>query len=226
MARTGKPNLIAALDELLLQPLAITGIRSARTHLESQPAAEARYHPTWFGIGPSVVDSDRRLLASGYGGYWNFERDDGCGGLSGSVVDVARVLAMLNIRRANPVLKPAAIANLFGLAAANGGHGFDLARVDDPSKGLYYGMKGGSLPESSQNCVRYQTNDYSMVVCWNRHDIGEGAAGDGWWYPDFPAVLDIARSTTWGRGDLFPNFGMPPLTKPRPRRPALAQPRR
>jgi len=87
-------------------------------------------------------------------------------------------------------------------------------------------MKGGSLPESSQNCVRYQTNDYSMVVCWNRHDIGEGAAGDGWWYPDFPAVLDIARSTAWGRGDLFPNFGMPPLTKSRQRQPALAQPRR
>jgi CubicO group peptidase (beta-lactamase class C family) len=211
MARTGKPNLPAALSGLLLKPLSIQGIRSARTRLESQPTNEARYHPTRFATGPSVVDPDRQLRTSGYGGYWNFERDDGGGGLSGSVVDVARLLAMLDIRKANPVLKPAALANLFNLAAAHGGHGFDSAQVINATKKYYYGMKGGDIPESNQNCVRYQTDDYSMVVCWNRSDIGEGAGGDAWWYPNFPSLLAIARSSTWGRSDLFPHFQMPTL---------------
>jgi hypothetical protein len=218
VARTGQPNLPAALGGLLLQPLSITGIRSARTRVETQPADEARYHPTRFDTGPSVVDPDRRLRVSGYGGYWNLERDDAGGGLSGSVVDVARLLAMLDIRTSNPVLQPATIANLFTLAAAGGGHGFDSAQVVNATTGDYYGMKGGDIPESNQNCVRYRTGDYSMVVCWNRSDIGEGAGGDGWWYPDFPAVLAIARSSTWGRGDLFTGFGMPTLV-PRRRRP-------
>jgi CubicO group peptidase (beta-lactamase class C family) len=213
MARTGKPTLPAALSGLLLKPLSISGIRSSRTRIEGQAPAEARYHPSRFYTGGSVVDPDRRLRVTGYGGFWNLERNDGGGGLSGSVVDVARLLAMLDVRRSNPVLKSAAIAKLFKLAAAGGGHGFDSAQVLDAAKGIYYGMKGGSLPESSQNCVRYRTDDFSIVVCWNRSDIGEGAGGDGWWYPDFPAVLNIARSVTWGRRDLFPDFGMPPLRR-------------
>ena len=213
MARTGKPTLPAALNGLLLQPLSIKRIRSARTRVEGQAPGEARYHPSRFPIGGSVVDPDRRLRASGYGGYWNLERNDAGGGLSGTVVDVARLLAMLDIRKSNPVLKPATIKKLFTLAAAGGGHGFDTAQVLDATKGIYYGMKGGSLPESSQNCVRYRTDDFSMVVCWNRSDIGEGPVGDGWWYPDFPAVLTIARSATWGRGDLFPRFQMPTLRR-------------
>src|SRR5262249_25716150 len=94
MAKTGQSNLISALVGLLLQPLSISWIRSSRTRIESQPPDEARYHPTVFATGQSVVDPDRRLRASGYGGYWNLERDDAGGGLSGSVVDVARLLAM------------------------------------------------------------------------------------------------------------------------------------
>ena len=223
MARTGKPTLTAALNQLLLKPLSISGVRSARTRIEAQAPGEARYHPSVFGVGQSMVDADRRLRVSGYGGFWNLERDDGGGGLSGSVVDIARVLAMLDVRTSNPVLEPGAIKRLFTLAAAGGGHGFDAARVDNATAGEYYGMKGGSLPESSQNCVRYQTADFSMVVCWNRSDIGEGS-GDAWWYPDFPAVLGIARSARWSATDLFPKFGMPTLIRrpraaPSPRRP-------
>jgi CubicO group peptidase (beta-lactamase class C family) len=216
MAKTGKPTLTAALNQLLLKPLSITGMRLSRTRVEGQAPGEARYHPTVFATGPSVVEPDRRLRVSGYGGFWNLERDDGGGGLSGSVVDVARLLAMLDVRRTNPVLKPKTIKNLFTLAAG-GGHGFDYAQVVDAAKGHYYGMKGGSLPESSQNCARYRTDDYSMVVCWNRSDIGEGSGGDAWWYPDFPAVLGIARSSRWSAGDLFPKFGMPTLLRRTPR---------
>jgi hypothetical protein len=163
--------------------------------------------------------SDRRLRAYGFGGPWNFERDDAGGGLSASVVDVARMLAMLDVRLNNPVLSPGSIANLFTLAAAAGrGHGFDAASVDDAAAGHYSGSKGGDLPESSQNCIRYSTTDFSMAVCFNRHDIAEGT--DGWWCPDFPALLSVVRTASWTGADLFPNFGMPtlvPVFKPPPR---------
>ncbi len=115
---------------------------------------------------------------------------------------------MLDIRTGNPVLSPATIGNLFTLASTAGGHGFDMAAVVDAAAGSYYGFKGGSLPESSQNCVRYRTDDYSMVVNWNRSDIAEGGT-DAWWYPDFPAVLTAARAHNWESTDLFPYFGMP-----------------
>jgi hypothetical protein len=48
-----------------------------------------------------------------------------------------------------------------------------------------------------------------MVIAWNRSDITEGSGGDSWWYPDYPALLSVVRSTTWGGADLFPHFGMP-----------------
>jgi CubicO group peptidase (beta-lactamase class C family) len=212
-AVTGDATLVGALDRLLFQPLGITRIREARTRIQDQPGNEALYHPTSFSIGPSVVEADRRWRASGFGGWWNLERDDGGGGLAGSTVDVARLLAMLDVRTNNPVLSAPSIANLFSLADANGrvGHGFDTAFVINAGAGTYYGMKGGSLPESNQNCIRYQTGDLSMVICWNRHDIGEGAPppSDGWWYPDFPAVLTAARAQSWGTSDLFPMYGMP-----------------
>jgi hypothetical protein len=54
------------------------------------------------------------------------------------------------------------------------------------------------------------TGDFSMVVNWNRHDIAEGGS-DSWWYPDFPALLNVARARSWGTTDLFLVFGMPSL---------------
>jgi CubicO group peptidase (beta-lactamase class C family) len=218
MAVTGAATLDAALQTLLYQPLGITRMRLSRTRVEDQLADEALYHPTRFHIGPSMVDADRRLRASGYGGFWNLERDDAGGGISGAVVDVVRLLAMLDIRTGNPVLQPATIANLFTMAQTGGGHGFDTATVTNATAGNYYGVKGGSLGESSQNCVRYRTDDFSMVICWNRSDITEGG-NDAWWYPEFPAVLNAARAHTWGDGDLFPTFGMPSFVRRRPRVP-------
>jgi CubicO group peptidase (beta-lactamase class C family) len=211
MAVTQSATLIDAIRPLLMQPLGITRLRLARTRIDQQAADEARYHPTNLFTSPSVVLPDRRLAANGYGGFWNLERNDGGGGLSAAVVDVARLLAMLDIRTNNPVLTPAAIANLFTLAQASGGHGFDMGQVIDAANGVYYAQKGGSLPESSQNVVRYSTNDFSMVLCWNRSDITEGSGGDGWWYPDYPALLTVARAQSWGNQDLFPSFGMPSL---------------
>jgi CubicO group peptidase (beta-lactamase class C family) len=211
MAVTQSATLIDAIRPLIMQPLAITRLRLARTRIDQQSADEAHYHPTNLFASPSIVSQDRRLMANGYGGFWNLERNDGGGGLSAAVVDVARLLAMLDVRTNNPVLTSASIGNLFTLAQASGGHGFDMGQVIDAANGVYYAQKGGSLPESSQNVARYSTDDFSMVLCWNRSDITEGSGGDAWWYPDYPALLNIARAQAWGNQDLFPGFGMPSL---------------
>lgn len=208
-AVTGKPTFVEALNTLLFQQLGINRIRQARAKLEDQPADEARYHPTRFAIGPSVVDADRRLRAGSFGGAFNPERDDGGGGLTGAVTDMARLLAMLDIRTNNPVLNPATIADLFRNGGSGGGHGFDTSFIQDANAGIYYGQKGGDIGDSNQNCVRYLTGNLSMVICWNRSDIGEGTPlSDSWWYPEFPDLLARARQQSWGAMDLFPAFGM------------------
>jgi len=43
-------------------------------------------------------------------------------------------------------------------------------------------------------------------MCWGAPPF---AAGN--WYPDFPAVMNIAKAANWGNADLFPQFGMPSL---------------
>src|SRR5262249_28760155 len=151
---------------LLLQPLDITRLRLAQTRIDQQPADKTHYHPTLLATNPSIVAQDRRLIANGYGEFWNLERHDNGSELSGTVVDVARLLAMLDVRTNNPVLTQTAMTNLFTLAQSDGGHEFDTAQIIDPANGVYYGMKSGSLPESSQNCVRYLTNDLSIMLCW------------------------------------------------------------
>ena len=64
--------------------------------------------------------------------------------------------------------------------------------------------------------TRAKTGDAPTSSVPARSDIGEGMLKDGWWYPDFPAVLDVARTIKWGRRDLFPRFGMPTLRRRHP----------
>ena len=44
-----------------------------------------------------------------------------------------------------------------------------------------------------------------MSVLWGHWPTG----GD--WYPDFPEVINAAKTQNWGAADLFPTFGMPSL---------------
>jgi hypothetical protein len=43
-------------------------------------------------------------------------------------------------------------------------------------------------------------------MCWG----GKATAASDW-YPNYPAVMDIAKSTLANAADLFPQFGMPSL---------------
>ena len=86
-------------------------------------------------LGPSVKSAAKPQVASQYGA-WDYELLDGCGGLSSSVVDVARLVAMFSDRIGNPVLTSATLDSLFMAAAqattglsgpdkAHGYHGLD-----------------------------------------------------------------------------------------------------
>jgi hypothetical protein len=46
---------------------------------------------------------------------------------------------------------------------------------------------------------------WGFVMLW----AGQNPLTD--WYPDYPNVMNIAKTTSWGPTDLFPQFGMPSL---------------
>jgi hypothetical protein len=164
-------------------------------------------------IRSSVVYPDQRLVPSGYGD-WGPTVTAPAGGISSAVVDMARILAALNLTAAdNPLLAPSEIESMFQAATAtvtlpNGnvsgmrGHGWDYC-TSEPGNG-WYAQKGGSLA-GDQSCVRHSTNDISMAVAWGHSIV------DGDWYPDFPEVITPAIAQNWGTTDLFPTFGMPGL---------------
>ena len=81
------------------------------------------------------------------------------------------------------------------------GHGWDGAASLGNNK--YYGQKGGSL-DTSGNVLQIN-GDWGIAMCW----AGKATAASGW-YPDYPAVMNIAKTVAWAT-DLFPQFGMPSL---------------
>ena len=47
--------------------------------------------------------------------------------------------------------------------------------------------------------------DWGFVMLW----AGQNPLTD--WYPAYPNVMNIAKTTSWGPRDLFPQFGMASL---------------
>lgn len=212
---------IDALQEFLFDPLNITRIQRARSRMDDQPAAEARYRYSVvgkddearlnIGVASSDMSEDRPIAAIGYG-HEQYEHQEGSGGLSGSASDLARIVAILISQTDNPALKRDTITTMLDNAVSCGmtygsraGHGFD--GCGKLSGGKYRAQKGGSL-DSSGNVLSFD-GDWGLVMNWAGKQI---APYDGKsWYPYFPAVLDIAKKANWGTTDLFPTFGMPSL---------------
>jgi CubicO group peptidase (beta-lactamase class C family) len=212
---------IDALQLHLFDPLDITRIRRARSLLKNQPADEARYRMSVVGKGDearldiailqSVMTNDRPLVPVGYG-HEQYEKQEGSGGLSAAVTDLARVIAVLISQSDNPAMKRSTITTMLSNAVAAGakfgkraGHGLDGAA--DLGGGKYYGQKGGSL-ETSGNVLEFNGN-WGFVMCWAGKLIAD-YQGQGW-YPDFDPVMSIAKSVSWGSTNLFPQYGMPPF---------------
>ena len=151
------------------------------------------------------------LVATGYG-HAQMETRDGSGGLSAATTDLARLVAMLISKRRTPAMKRSTVKMMLDNAISakqkygdRAGHGLDGARL--PPNGDYYGQKGGSLATSG-NVLQFNGN-WGFAMCWAGKEIANYQGNS--YYPNFDAVMSIARQTNWGTSDLFPMYGMPPL---------------
>jgi CubicO group peptidase (beta-lactamase class C family) len=206
-------SYIDAVTNHIATPLGLQHTRLSVAPLSSQPADEARYTDITMPIAKSVVDPDERLVPSGYGDS-NFTVSGPAGGISSAVVDMARILAALNLTATdNPLLAPSEIQSMFQAAAATfmntsgkvqgmRAHGWDSC---SQSNGGWLAQKGGSWVDN-QSSVAHFPNGISMAVAWAH------AVVDGDWYPWFPEVIGPATAKDWGATDLFPTFGMPTLS--------------
>lgn len=204
---------IDAFQDFLFGPLSINRIRCATSLIANTPGDEARYRSQDIPVMPSVMSNDQPLVPMGYGTE-HFERQEGGGGLSAAATDLARLIAIMQSPDDNPAMKRSTIETMMGNAVAtlktwNGktsdlraGHGWDGAAALGNHK--FYGQKGGSL-NTTGNVLEFN-GDWGFAMCWG----GQPTAAANW-YPDFPAVMDIARTALAGAPDLFPQFGMASL---------------
>ncbi len=231
--RSGKNTFEEALKHVVLDPLDMTRTRGCRSRKEDQAPDEAPYHLTahieddgkpesvHLKTAISMVHSDRRIVAHQYGGY-NLELGSGSSGLSSSVIDMARISALLTSTNPNnPVLSPSTIDRMLSLAALateneaetkdHGYHGFDGVTVDRDANGVrvsFSASKGGSI-QGSRASIRIQKNGLSLLFAYNGNP--DDAATKGSWATRFG---DAAKNVSWGKGDLFPSFGMKPIKQP------------
>jgi CubicO group peptidase (beta-lactamase class C family) len=204
---------IDAFQDFLFDPLFIHRIRRATSLIASTPSDEARYRSQDIPVMASVMSDAQPLVPMGYGTE-HFERQEGGGGLSAAATDLARLIAIMQSPDDNPAMKRSTIETMMTNAIDtiktwNGkttdlraGHGWDGAAALGNHK--FYGQKGGSL-NTSGNVLEFN-GDWGFAMCWG----GKPGAAAGW-YPDFPAVMGVAKAALAGAPDLFPQFGMPSL---------------
>lgn len=219
--KRGKSKPIDALQQFLFDPLGVTRIERARSLIKDQEPTEARYRMSVVGadgearlniaIAKSVMTNARPLVPVGYG-HEQYEKQEGSGGLTAAATDLARIVAIMLSTSDNPALKRSTITSMMMNAVTAGstfgqraGHGWDGAA--SVGGGKYYGQKGGSL-DTSGNVLQFNA-DWGFAMCWAGKLIAP-YKGKGW-YPDFTAVMDIAKATRWPAADLFPQYGMPSL---------------
>jgi CubicO group peptidase (beta-lactamase class C family) len=219
---------IAALQKHLFDPLKISRIRLAADLISSQPADESRYQGPDLLLGKSVMTNAQPLVPNEFG-----TEDLGvlsaAGGLSGAVTDVARLVAIMMDPKDNAAIKRATLQDMLtrgaafqaflstpagqallavgktvaGDGGARAGFGFD--GIGNLGGGNFYAQKGGNLPETSNSVVQ-MNGDWGFVMFWG----GPPFQATGW-YPDYPDVMNIAKTVNWGDADLFPQFGMSSL---------------
>ncbi len=207
----GTSSAIDACQANLFPPLGITRIRSAVDLISAQHPDEARYQATDLQVAQSQQTPDQPLVQSGYGDY-DLAVAQGGGGLSAATTDLARLVAILIDNNDNPALKRSVITkmliNAVNLNKTNPRAGYGLDGASQNSDGSFYGQKGGLIADAASV---FQFNDqWGFVLCFGSPAQQDVQPPSPSWYPDFPAVMNIAKATTWTQ-DLFPTFGMPPL---------------
>jgi CubicO group peptidase (beta-lactamase class C family) len=210
---------IEAYQKYLFKPLSITRIRQGRSLLANQFPDEARYQDQDLILGPSQMSDSEPLVPDQYGADFQKEIDEGSGGLSGAATDLARLVAILISQKDNPAMKRTTLTNMLSSGAAlsaagygRAGYGFDyLSQGPNNSlpipitSGQFYGQKGGAII-ATQSVLQFDGN-LGFVMLW----ASLAPKPDSTWYPDYRAVINIAKTVSWGSTDLFPQFGMPSL---------------
>ena len=208
----GRASAFDALQDFLFLPLDMTRSRPAPSLISTMPWNEARYRAGDIQIGRSVMSEDRPLVPLSYGTR-NLEKIGCAGGLSMAATDLGRIIAVLLSDNDTPALSRTTVTQMMDNAIANrqnwqgntldlrAGHGWDAANTR--TGGRYYAQKGGSLATSGN--VLQIDGEWGFAMCW-----GGRATAAGGWYPNYPAVMDVAKAIPWSR-DLFPELGMAPL---------------
>ncbi len=208
---SGRSSFVSGLKKQLLDPLRMARTRGSRSKIEARGSDEAIQHSPDLATGPSAVHNDRRLVPVAYG-YDNYEVYGGAGGLSSAVIDVARMGAMLNCRRRNPVFSISELDALIDSAQVatsagsdKGYYGFD-AVVEDHEVGLVRANKGGGLSAVGAGLWGHIGGRFIAIARNGEKVAGAPEA----WNTEIDA---IAATVDWGDGDLFAGFGMPSLTR-------------
>ena len=215
----GEATPIDAYQAYLFDPLSITRIRGAVDLVSAQPSDEARYqavsispaYPSNLQVDYSVMTADQPMVAAGYGDL-ELAVAQGPGGLSAAITDLARLNAILIDQNNNPALKRATLVSMLSAGAAltaagepRAGYGLDSAA--NLGGGSFCGQKGGQFINAAS--VFQFDGPWGLVACFGSPAWTPGVSED--WYPNWPEVMDIAKSISWGTTDLFPQFGMPSL---------------
>jgi CubicO group peptidase (beta-lactamase class C family) len=225
---SGTTSPIDAYQSRLLAPLGIKRIRSAVDLVSAQFEDEARYQaaaidtlglpppddklsPADLHVADSLMTPDQPLVADGYGNA-ELGITQGAGGLSAAVTDLARLAAILIDQSDNPALKRKTITDMLAAAAklsaagfSRAGYGLDYAR--NYGGGSFYGQKGGEIVNAAG--VLQFDDQWGFALCFGSPAQQPKITPS--WYPDYPAVMKIAKGTNWGTTDLFPYFGMSQL---------------
>ncbi len=221
----GSASFEQALKALVLTPLHQAHTHGSRSRVADQVAGDARHHMTvydtagWalypFEVLPSVREPGKKLVPTHYGAL-DYEMFTGAGGLSASVVDMARLGALFSVTSGNPVLQPMTIANqMKAIVAAGatlktpdgkGSHGYyglDWARHDASAPDVWTASKGGWLPGQG-TVLQFTTGGFTYALAIN----GNADVKFDWLTP----IAAAAQAHAWGTDDLFQTaFGMPSL---------------
>lgn len=222
-AKAGFPgDYLAGLKKLVLDPLHQVNTHLARSRAADQPAGEARHHMTvfdpaadWalypFEVVGSTVEAGQKLAATHYG-WLDLEVFSGAGGLSSSVVDMARLGAMFSSRSGNPVLRPDQIDAMLtavntagatllgpdgkgGLKPQHGYYGLDWCQMSGSgTTQVFTAEKGGWLPGQG-TILHFTTGGFTYCLAIN----GNADVKYDWLTP-----LDaFCQNYTFSNADLF-----------------------
>ena len=221
----GSGSFVQALQDLVLAPLHQSHTHGSRSRIADQPAGDARHHMTvydpangWklfpFEVLPTVREPGGKLVPTHYGAL-DYEMFTSAGGLSASVVDMARLGAMFSVTSGNPVLAAATITtqlqdavnatNTLQTSAGKGSHGYyglDWA-THDAASGSFTGSKGGWLPGQG-TVLQFTTGGFTYALAIN----GNADVSFDWLTP----IAAAAQGHLWSADDLFQTvYGMPSL---------------